>query len=239
MQEVSFEFFRLPPLLQNRDYDYLLNVDYHCGQLTSYYYMHALFECLSAFCTFNGCTCTKRVADLAVFNTFTYERSNLGYVLKQAKQVNDSLAYQETNPWFKWFMPVEGCPKCVRNAYNLLNRFIIKVKGYFCINTDTMIIYGSILVMDIIIEIISSHRQFIYTILFFMQVLNGLLCRDNQKEGISIPIGIIPAGSDNSLVWTVLGVRDPVSAALSIVKVMHDISMGFKSKHKVRYDHKD
>ncbi|KAK1258204.1 Sphingoid long-chain bases kinase 1 [Acorus gramineus] len=51
-----------------------------------------------------------------------------------------------------------------------------------------------------------------------MQVLNGLLTRDNQKEAISIPIGIIPAGSDNSLVWTVLGVRDPVSAALAIVK---------------------
>ncbi|GMN65442.1 hypothetical protein TIFTF001_034505 [Ficus carica] len=50
------------------------------------------------------------------------------------------------------------------------------------------------------------------------EVLNGLLCRENQKEGISIPIGIIPAGSDNSLVWTVLGVRDPVSAAMAIVK---------------------
>ncbi|XP_071719893.1 sphingoid long-chain bases kinase 1-like [Rutidosis leptorrhynchoides] len=50
------------------------------------------------------------------------------------------------------------------------------------------------------------------------EVLNGLLCRDNQKEAISIPIGIIPAGSDNSLVWTVLGVRDPISAALAIVK---------------------
>ncbi|MCH84279.1 sphingoid long-chain bases kinase 1-like, partial [Trifolium medium] len=49
-------------------------------------------------------------------------------------------------------------------------------------------------------------------------VVNGLLSRDNQKEGISIPIGIIPAGSDNSLVWTVLGVRDPVSAAMAIVK---------------------
>lgn len=52
-----------------------------------------------------------------------------------------------------------------------------------------------------------------------VQVLNGLLSRDNQKEGISIPIGIIPAGSDNSLVWTVLGVRDPISAAMAIVKV--------------------
>lgn len=59
-----------------------------------------------------------------------------------------------------------------------------------------------------------------------MQVLNGLLSRNDQKEAISIPIGIIPAGSDNSLVWTVLGVRDPVSAAISIVKVRYNsISM--------------
>lgn len=50
------------------------------------------------------------------------------------------------------------------------------------------------------------------------EVLNGLLSRDNQKEAISIPIGIIPAGSDNSLIWTVLGVRDPISAAIAIVK---------------------
>lgn len=50
------------------------------------------------------------------------------------------------------------------------------------------------------------------------EVLNGLLSRNDQKEAISVPIGIIPAGSDNSLVWTVLGVRDPVSAAISIVK---------------------
>ncbi|KAG8391113.1 hypothetical protein BUALT_Bualt01G0154200 [Buddleja alternifolia] len=50
------------------------------------------------------------------------------------------------------------------------------------------------------------------------EVLNGLLSRNNQKEAISVPIGIIPAGSDNSLVWTVLGVRDPVSAAIAIVK---------------------
>lgn len=53
-----------------------------------------------------------------------------------------------------------------------------------------------------------------------LQVLNGLLSRSNPKEGVSIPIGIVPAGSDNSLVWTVLGVRDPISAALAIVKVL-------------------
>lgn len=51
------------------------------------------------------------------------------------------------------------------------------------------------------------------------EVLNGLLSRDNQKEALSIPIGIVPAGSDNSLVRTVLGVRDPISAAIAIVKV--------------------
>ncbi|PPD66197.1 hypothetical protein GOBAR_DD36927 [Gossypium barbadense] len=64
-------------------------------------------------------------------------------------------------------------------------------------------------------------RLYLYQMQFCLipnMVLNGLLSRDNQKEGISIPIGIIPAGSDNSLVWTVLGVRDPVSAAISIVK---------------------
>lgn len=50
------------------------------------------------------------------------------------------------------------------------------------------------------------------------EVLNGLLCRDDQNMAASVPIGIIPAGSDNSLIWTVLGVKDPISAALSIVR---------------------
>ncbi|KAG6479468.1 hypothetical protein ZIOFF_062934 [Zingiber officinale] len=50
------------------------------------------------------------------------------------------------------------------------------------------------------------------------EVLNGLLTRENQQEAISMPIGVIPAGSDNSLIWTVLGVRDPISAAMAIVK---------------------
>ncbi|XP_072968922.1 sphingoid long-chain bases kinase 1-like isoform X1 [Typha angustifolia] len=50
------------------------------------------------------------------------------------------------------------------------------------------------------------------------EVLNGLLSRDAWGKAISPPIGIIPSGSDNSLVWSVLGVRDPVSAAKIIVK---------------------
>lgn len=50
------------------------------------------------------------------------------------------------------------------------------------------------------------------------EVLNGLISRDDPKEAMMVPIGIIPAGSDNSLVWTVLGVRDPISAAVAIVK---------------------
>ncbi|KAL6857027.1 hypothetical protein ACP4OV_018409 [Aristida adscensionis] len=50
------------------------------------------------------------------------------------------------------------------------------------------------------------------------EVLNGLLGRDDSKDAIQLPIGIIPAGSDNSLVWTVLGIRDPVSAAIGLAK---------------------
>ncbi|KAL5224723.1 hypothetical protein ABZP36_011362 [Zizania latifolia] len=52
------------------------------------------------------------------------------------------------------------------------------------------------------------------------EVFNGLLSRSDRAEAISIPVGIIPAGSDNSLVWTVWGVKDPISASLLIVKKM-------------------
>lgn len=52
-----------------------------------------------------------------------------------------------------------------------------------------------------------------------MQVLNGLLSRDDAEAARAIPLGIIPAGSDNSLVWTVFGIRDPTAAAVAIVKV--------------------
>lgn len=51
-----------------------------------------------------------------------------------------------------------------------------------------------------------------------MQVLNGLLSRDDAEAARAIPLGIIPAGSDNSLVWTVFGIRDPTAAAVAIVK---------------------
>jgi sphingosine kinase len=56
-----------------------------------------------------------------------------------------------------------------------------------------------------------------------LQVLNGLLNRDDAEEARRIPLGIIPAGSDNSLVWTVLGIRDPISAAVAIVKVLSSL----------------
>lgn len=49
------------------------------------------------------------------------------------------------------------------------------------------------------------------------EVLNGLLDREDRNSS-SIPIGIIPAGSDNSLIWTIMGIRDPASAAMAIVK---------------------
>ncbi|KAJ3692626.1 hypothetical protein LUZ60_011721 [Juncus effusus] len=53
------------------------------------------------------------------------------------------------------------------------------------------------------------------------EVLNGLYTRNNinnntNNKVISVPIGIIPTGSDNSLAWTVLGIKDPISAAKAI-----------------------
>ena len=54
----------------------------------------------------------------------------------------------------------------------------------------------------------------------FVQVVNGLLSREDIEQRFKqIPIGVIPAGSDNSLCWSVMGVRDPSAAALAIVKV--------------------
>jgi len=49
------------------------------------------------------------------------------------------------------------------------------------------------------------------------EVLNGLHSREDEKS-CGIAIGIVPAGSDNSLVWTVFGISDPVTAALAIIK---------------------
>ncbi|MCO5570901.1 hypothetical protein L7F22_024631 [Adiantum nelumboides] len=50
------------------------------------------------------------------------------------------------------------------------------------------------------------------------EVLNGLLSREDAKQSRVVPIGIIPAGSDNSLIWSIMGIRDPASAAVAIVK---------------------
>eukprot|EP00850_Spirogloea_muscicola_P005431 SM000025S08326 [mRNA] locus=s25:95751:99235:+ [translate_table: standard] len=50
------------------------------------------------------------------------------------------------------------------------------------------------------------------------EVVNGLLARKDAGSLLPVPIGIVPAGSDNSLAWSVLGIRDPLSAALAIVK---------------------
>ncbi|KAJ3690616.1 hypothetical protein LUZ61_019780 [Rhynchospora tenuis] len=50
------------------------------------------------------------------------------------------------------------------------------------------------------------------------EVINGLLRRKDIDKAILVPIGIIPTGSDNSLAWTVLGIKDPVSAANAIVE---------------------
>jgi hypothetical protein len=69
-----------------------------------------------------------------------------------------------------------------------------------------------------------------------LQVLNGLLSRSDRAEAVTIPVGIIPAGSDNSLVWTVLGVRDPISASLLIVRV-NSCSTLSRNFHHHHYTH--
>lgn len=51
------------------------------------------------------------------------------------------------------------------------------------------------------------------------QVLNGLFLHPDRKRAMSCPIGVVPAGSDNALVWSVLGVKTATDAALLIVKV--------------------
>jgi hypothetical protein len=83
------------------------------------------------------------------------------------------------------------------------------------------------LAVCIIVSLDGSYYNSLGIIMLFasslfiaLQVLNGLLIRSDRAEAVSIPVGIIPAGSDNSLVWTVLGVRDPISASLLIVKVL-------------------
>ncbi|CAA6656460.1 unnamed protein product [Spirodela intermedia] len=89
--------------------------------------------------------------------------------------------------------------------------------------------------MEIVNTTSAGHAKSLASTVDFSTCPDGIICvggdgivnevcpqrstgRSNQKEAISIPIGIIPAGSDNSLVWTVLGVKDPVSAAITIVK---------------------
>jgi diacylglycerol kinase family enzyme len=70
-----------------------------------------------------------------------------------------------------------------------------------------------------------------------LQVLNGLLSRSDRAEAVTIPVGIIPAGSDNSLAWTVLGVRDPISASLLIVRVnpCSTLSRSFYHHHDTHF----
>lgn len=43
--------------------------------------------------------------------------------------------------------------------------------------------------------------------------------RDGPKEVLEQPIRILLAGSDNSLSWTVLDIRDPVSTPAALAKV--------------------
>ncbi|ESO84380.1 hypothetical protein LOTGIDRAFT_168829 [Lottia gigantea] len=62
----------------------------------------------------------------------------------------------------------------------------------------------------------------------FSEILNGLLDRTMRDCGIAqtphsdpvspkIPVGIIPAGSTDSIVYTTIGISDPVTSALNII----------------------
>ena len=63
----------------------------------------------------------------------------------------------------------------------------------------------------------------------FNEVLNGLMLQTQQTAGVDlrrsrfvpvqpkIRLGIIPAGFSNSIAWSVLGTKDPKSAAAQIL----------------------
>jgi hypothetical protein len=50
------------------------------------------------------------------------------------------------------------------------------------------------------------------------EVVNGLMNREDKEHAIKIPIGIIPAGSQNALAVSGSGGSDPELHALAIIK---------------------
>jgi len=50
------------------------------------------------------------------------------------------------------------------------------------------------------------------------EVVNGLMQRDDWKSAVKVPIAIIPAGTGNALAASLGTFRDPLSAALNVIK---------------------
>ncbi|XP_074560268.1 sphingoid long-chain bases kinase 1-like isoform X2 [Curcuma longa] len=76
--------------------------------------------------------------------------------------------------------------------------------------------------MEVVKTTYAGHARNLASTVDFSTCPDGIVCVGGDgivnEEAISMPIGVIPAGSDNSFIWTVLGVRDPISAAMAIVK---------------------
>ncbi|XP_070192354.1 ceramide kinase-like isoform X2 [Littorina saxatilis] len=83
----------------------------------------------------------------------------------------------------------------------------------------------------------------------FSEVLNGLLNRSNKDEGIAqtfrhqparppLRIGVIPAGSTDSVVCSTIGTNDPLTSALQIIigdSVGVDVNALYKQEQFVKY----
>ncbi|XP_059153792.1 ceramide kinase-like [Physella acuta] len=83
----------------------------------------------------------------------------------------------------------------------------------------------------------------------FSELLNGLLDRVNAEAGVqqifrhtpvspSVRIGIIPAGSTDAIVYSLVGINDPVTSALQIIlgdSIGMDVTALYKKEEFVKY----
>jgi len=68
----------------------------------------------------------------------------------------------------------------------------------------------------------------------FNEIINGLMSRKDKEKAIQIPIGLIPAGSQNALAVSCAGTVDPIKHTLWIIKgykrPLDLVSVNFKPK---------
>ncbi|XP_005097881.2 ceramide kinase [Aplysia californica] len=83
----------------------------------------------------------------------------------------------------------------------------------------------------------------------FSELLNGLLDRVNAEAGVSqtfrhkpvspsLRIGIIPAGSTDAIVYSLVGINDPVTSALQVIlgdSIGMDVTALYKKEEFVKY----